>query len=331
MSSSTTHPKNQIPSKTLTLYRRCFKGRKQLFSPASASASTYAESPATYFITNPTPHKHSNTWTPIFYRGDNPKYTPSTRAIGRARRSGMWGSFCVWVGDGVQTVLENEERRRERRKMERRNRWRRWLGRREVRAIEVEGEGEKEVEGKVVMVRMRREGGLSRSRRRVEWEVEGVRYRWSGTRMFARGVMGGVKGWSHSMKLIRVSDHALIATFEKGVLGSLRSIKTGGPPNKSKRIVGNLTIYDRSNGSLSSSVHTHRDKHAGTVTDVDAANTQRSDLRDEQDLNPDGFHSGNLTEDAIVFTCWIVVEAEHRLRYKILDFLEEVGENIDGG
>jgi hypothetical protein len=51
---------------------------------------------------------------------------------------------------------------------------------------------------------------------------------------------------------------------------------------------------------------------------------------DEQDLNLDGTHDGNLTVDAIALTCWIVVEAEHRLRYKILDFLEEIGESAGG-
>jgi hypothetical protein len=51
---------------------------------------------------------------------------------------------------------------------------------------------------------------------------------------------------------------------------------------------------------------------------------------DEQDLNLHGFHAGNLTADAIALTCWIVVEAEHRLRYKVLDLLEEIGESAGG-
>jgi len=51
---------------------------------------------------------------------------------------------------------------------------------------------------------------------------------------------------------------------------------------------------------------------------------------DEQDLNLHGTHAGNLTADAIALTCWIVVEAEHRLRYKILDLLEEIGESAGG-
>ncbi len=176
------------PILSLQLYRRCFKGRKQLFSQSNDAA-------ANYFITNPVPHKHSNSWRPVFYRGDNPKYTPDATAIGRARRSAMWGTFRVWLGDGVQEVLDNERRRQERRKAERKNKWRKLVGKKE-RPVDVEDE--KEVQGMVVMFRMQRTGFLTRS---LELEVQGVRYRWSGTRMFATGFMKRFKGWSHSMKV----------------------------------------------------------------------------------------------------------------------------------
>ncbi|CBF74971.1 predicted protein [Aspergillus nidulans FGSC A4] len=303
---------------TLQLYRRCFKGRKQLFAESDTAA-------ASYFVTNPVPHKHSSNWKPIFYRGDNPKYTPTATAIGRARRSAMWGTFRVWIGDGVQEVLDNERRRREKRKAERKNRWRKRFGR-GVKPVDVEEE--KEVQGKVVMFRMQRKGLFTRS---VEWELEGVRYRWSGTRMFATGFMKGVKGWSHSMKLIRMSDHALIASFEKHILGSRRSIKTGGPPNKSKMLLGKLSLYNFPDEADKQGTKTGHDRLTNLVAQVDAVNSKRSDLKDEEHLNPDGIHSGSLTEDAIAFTCWIAVEAEHRLRYKIPDFLEEVAENVEGG
>lgn len=176
------------PLLSLQLYRRCFKGRKQLFSQSDDAA-------ANYFITNPVPHKHSNTWRPVFYRGDNPKYTPHTTAIGRARRSAMWGTFRVWLGDGVQEVLDNEKRRQERRKVERKNKWRKIFGK-EEKPVDVEEE--KEVQGMVIMFRMQRTVLLTRS---LELEVQGVRYRWSGTRMFATGFMKRFKGWSHSMKV----------------------------------------------------------------------------------------------------------------------------------
>ncbi|KAL5339378.1 hypothetical protein BJX70DRAFT_158581 [Aspergillus crustosus] len=307
------------PILSVNLYRRCFKGRKQLFSESDTTA-------ATYFIANPIPHKHSSTWKPIFYRGDNPKYTPSATPIGRARRTGMWGTFRVWLGDGLQEVLDNEALRRAKRSAERKNKWRKRFGK-EEKGVDVEGE--KPVRGKVVMFRMQRMGFLSRS---VEWELDGVRYRWSGTRMFSTRVMSGVKGWSHSMKLIRLSDHALIATFEKGLLGSpktIRTIRTGGPPNKCKSRLGNLKIYSAPGFTFQNSLPTQYDKITSVMANVDAHNTKLSDIKDEErDLNPNGTHSGNIFEEAVAFTCWVVVEAEHRLRYKIPEFLEEIAENI---
>ncbi|KAL4950179.1 hypothetical protein BDW69DRAFT_60780 [Aspergillus filifer] len=307
-----------VPKLSLRLYRRCFKGRKQLFSESDTS-------PASYFVTNPVPHKHSDSWKPVFYRGDNPKYTPETSAIGRARRSGMWGSFRVWVGDGVKEVLENEDRWRRRRNAEKKNKWRKRFGK---AAKPIEVENEQPVRGKVVLFRMQRAGFFAR---RVDWDFEGVCYRWTGTRMFARGVLGRINGLSHSMKLVRMSDHALIATFEKNLVASRKTVKTGVPPNKSKKPLGILRLYDCRDRDLKQLGYLKTGKLANMMTQVDAAGTFPSDIKNnEKDLNPDGTHSGNLSEEAIIFSCWIVVEAEHRLRAKIPDFLEEVAENMEG-
>ncbi|KAL4961277.1 uncharacterized protein BDV14DRAFT_203847 [Aspergillus stella-maris] len=304
-----------VPKLSLRLYRRCVKGRKQLFSESDTAS-------ASYFVTNPVPHKHSDSWKPVFYRGDNPKYNPETSAIGRARRSGMWGSFRIWIGDGVKEVLENDDRRRRRRSAERKNKWRKRFSKAE-KAIDVEEE--QAVRGKVVLYRMRRAVFFAR---RVDWEFEGVCYRWTGTRMFARGALGSIKGWSHSMKLVRIPDHALIATFEKNRVASRKTVRTGIPPNKSKTPLGILRLYDCPDRDLKQLGYLL----ANLMAQVDAAGTVPSDMKDnEKDINPDGAHSGNLTEEAIIFSCWVVVEAEHRLRAKIPDFLEEVAENMEGG
>ncbi|KAL3478033.1 hypothetical protein BJX99DRAFT_256801 [Aspergillus californicus] len=305
----------QAPSiSSLRLYRRVFKGRKQLFAESDTA-------PAAYFITNPVPHKHSSFWKPVFYRGDNPKYTPTTTAIGFARRSTMWRTFSVHIGDGVQGVLENKKRRKQRRKAERANQWRARFGK-EAKPVDIE---EQPVHGKVVFFEMKRTGFLNRA---VEWELDGVRYRWSGTRMFATGFMKGVKGWSHSMKLIRISDCALVATFEKGLLGSLKTIKTGSPPNKSKTLLGKLKLYETTTASSEHPIHTQHGQHLSLIDYVDSKSINP---KDKDYVSPQGPHSGNLTEEAIAFTCWIVVEAEHRLRWKIPDILAEIAENIDGG
>lgn len=50
----------------------------------------------------------------------------------------------------------------------------------------------------------------------------------------------------------------------------------------------------------------------------------------DKNVHLGGEHVGNLTEEVIAFTCWMIIEAEHRLRYKIFDLLQEVGENAEG-
>ena len=47
-------------------------------------------------------------------------------------------------------------------------------------------------------------------------------------------------------------------------------------------------------------------------------------------LNLEGSHSGSLLEEAIIFTCWMAIESEHRMRWKIIDLLEEIGEAVGG-
>lgn len=189
---------SQLPKKTLYFYRRIHQGRKNLFAPSDTA-------PADYFILNRIPHKHHWTWTPTFHRGDNPKYTPSTVATSRARRSSWWSSFRIWLGDGVDEVLRNEARVRARKKVRFGKRAWKFLGaRKKAQAAREEEEGleeEKEVLGLVMLVKMRRKGVWSRT---AEWEVDGVGYRWSGTRRFMTGWMKGVKGWSHDLKVGRI-------------------------------------------------------------------------------------------------------------------------------
>ncbi|KAJ6063542.1 hypothetical protein N7499_012222 [Penicillium canescens] len=244
---------SDAPISSLHLYRRLFQGRKHLFAPSDTSS-------ADYFIENPVPHKHHGSWKPVFYRGDNPKYTPTATVIGRAFRTAIWSSFRLWLGDGVREVLENEARAKAKRKAARKAKCRMVFGLKPKPPKEPL-EDEKEVLGKVVVVEMRR-GGLFT--RKFDWEVDGEQYRWSGTRMFSTGPMKGVKGWTHDLK--------------------------------------------------------------GRIDDA----FSRTPEIDEQDLNLHGTHAGNLTADAIALTCWIVVEAEHRLRYKVLDLFEEIGESAGG-
>ncbi|KKZ66703.1 hypothetical protein EMCG_07618 [[Emmonsia] crescens] len=171
--------KSQTLTKSLHVYTRLYPGRKALLSPSD----TYS---AQYFVTNKVPHRHAGEWVPVFYRGDNPKYTPETTAIGRAKRTARWTSFKVWLGDGVSEILKNEERRKKAKCYARKEKVRK-LFCRGSKPPKEPLEDEQPISGKVILVRLHR-SGLSR---KIEFEVEGTRYRWSGTRRFATGFMKG--------------------------------------------------------------------------------------------------------------------------------------------
>lgn len=49
-----------------------------------------------------------------------------------------------------------------------------------------------------------------------------------------------------------------------------------------------------------------------------------------RDFDPPGSHIGDIVEEAIAFTCLIAIEVEHRLRYKILDLIQEIVESVEG-
>jgi hypothetical protein len=117
----------------------------------------------------------------------------------------MWSSFRVWLGDGIREVLENEKRAKAKRKAARKSKCRKMFGLKSKPPKEPLEE-EQEVLGKVVLVEMRKTGVFTR---KFEWEIDGVQYRWSGTRMFASGWMKGVKGWTHDLKVRRLETNSL--------------------------------------------------------------------------------------------------------------------------
>jgi hypothetical protein len=170
-------------------HRRLREGVKHLFAPSDTS-------PAEYFILNRAPHGHFRSWKPVFYRGDNPKYTPTATVIGRATRKGFWRSFRLEMGDGVREILENKARAKAKRKavidaIIGKILW--WKPNPPMEPLE----DEQEVLGEVVVVKVRK-GFFTRN---FDWELDGVQYRWSGTRMFSTGLMKGVKGWTHDLKV----------------------------------------------------------------------------------------------------------------------------------
>lgn len=191
-----------LPAKELNLYRRIFPGRKYFFAPPGKDE-------AEYFIINPVPNKHANTWKPVFYNGDNPKYATTSRAVARVRRGGLWSSFRIDMGDGVHEVLQNERRVRMRKHYEFKQKFRRFF-RMKPTPPKKELEDEQEVQGSVMKLRMRR---LALFHRSLSFELDGHTYRWSGTRRYLKkgpGLWKRSKWISHDFKVRRgLADYNL--------------------------------------------------------------------------------------------------------------------------
>ncbi|KAH7137408.1 hypothetical protein B0J13DRAFT_677426 [Dactylonectria estremocensis] len=309
-------PPLPAPAKTLRTYRRAILGRKHLFAESDSGL-------AQYFIKNPIPHKHADKWKPVLYRGDNPKYTPTTKAIGRARRTGLWNAFRIELGDGVEEVLQNKRRIQARKWYAVKQKLRRWFWMKPT-PPKKPLEDTQEVEGLVMPVQMRRVGFMGR---RLEWEMGGETYTWTGTRRFLPNWSRPWKGISHDLKLVN-SQNVVVATFEKNRWVSFQKAeRTEDLANKKKSFLGTLSIYPSEYPTTVSCID-----HAKQVAEQDELDTTKKPKPEKHTkyINLDGPHAGELTEETIVFTCWIAIEAEHRLRYKIFDLLQEIAEIVGG-
>lgn len=132
------------------------------------------------------------------------------------------------------------------------------------------------------------------------------------------------------------SRHEVVATFEKDRWASYKpGKKTSIFPHKKRSYIGTLSIHGTGQEATTEEVKQYyQDAAAQTrrtaLDDLDHRLTGNK-AKEDENINLEGRHKGDLTEEAIAFTCWMVVEAEHRLRYRIFDLLAEVAENIGGG
>jgi hypothetical protein len=129
------------------------------------------------------------------------------------------------------------------------------------------------------------------------------------------------------------SDNVVIATFEKERWASFKAAeKVGAPPNKRRTFLGKLHIFPLAYVGATNRAESMAKKEDVLTENLNkmSDNMLKKKTKEDKILNLDGTHSGNLLEEAIVFTCWIAVEGEHRLRWKILDLLEEVAETAGG-
>ncbi|OBT76481.1 hypothetical protein VF21_03985 [Pseudogymnoascus sp. 05NY08] len=310
-STTTTITTAPSPEKTFTILRH---SKNRIFTFESSPTSL-----AEYIIA-------TSKSRPLLHRGPSADYSAdpsadlnanslsSTPIIGSLRFTSFFTNLSLSLGDGLGQVEHNRSAKRLRTSEARKRKWRRWVGMRERPVKEME---DVEVVGLVVGVCMERRPRVGR---RVGWEFDGVGLAWMGTRGMARSWFKGVRGYSHDMKLVRTSDNALIATYEKKHWG--RSAGPGMDGKGKKRPIGTLRIYPAANES----------PQTGTVEDIDGESTPGVRLAPKHRTcsNLTGTHTGDIFEEAVVLSCWAALEAEHRIRHTILDILIAIAENAGG-
>jgi hypothetical protein len=128
------------------------------------------------------------------------------------------------------------------------------------------------------------------------------------------------------------SDNVVIATFEKERWASFKvAERVNAPPNKKRAFLGKLQIFSSAYiGEIAVEKTAKKEDMLTENLNKVSDRALKKSMKEDKILNIDGAHSGNLLEEAIVFTCWIALEGEHRLRWKVIDFLEEVAESAGG-
>ncbi|CUS15601.1 unnamed protein product [Tuber aestivum] len=184
-----------------------------------------------YFILDPPGYKmdfHHKGWRAIVHSGPNPKKHTLAESpiVGRITRSMCWKKIQLEMGGSIQREVKTDEKAIKVKSLQRCNKLRKvfcmrpkplaWTAEDES-ALQGIGEagGEKET---VVMVHT--------GHRKYEFEVAGVKYRWTGTKLHSSRLVKGIglKGFAYSLKLVRLEDKRLIASYQKkyGVCSSLR-------------------------------------------------------------------------------------------------------------
>ncbi|KAH0605891.1 uncharacterized protein H6S33_004348 [Morchella sextelata] len=212
----------EIPQPTQSLVitgRVC--DTKYVFTPSNGTNVCY------YILAPPKYNnkRHAHGWSAIVHAGDNPKYHSLAESplVGRCKRSMFWRKYFIEYGGSVQKDVKKDEKAIKEKKLKGANRFRKWFcmspkdlvwSEEEEAAISDEEKGV--VTEATKMLELEHTG-----HRRYEFVVDGRTYRWSGTKMHAGSFINklGLKGFAFHVKLVRMDDHKLIASFKKCYLG----------------------------------------------------------------------------------------------------------------
>lgn len=173
-------------------------------NPASPITHYYILAPPKY-----QPDPHHKKWQGIIHSGGNPKtHTLAESPItGRMTRATWWKKIYIETGGAIQREVKTDEKAIKVKNVKKSNKMRKafcmrpkaleWTAEDEsalqgVGVGEGEGEGERE---RVVMVHT--------GHRKYEFEVAGVKYRWTGTKLHSGWFVRGTKlnGFAYSVKV----------------------------------------------------------------------------------------------------------------------------------
>ena len=184
------------PLTSLTIDSRCGR-RKFTARRPSGEAAYFIVAPPTWAATSGDHHK---TYLALVYRGDNPKYNPTSQLVGMVRRGTWWKTVTQTLHGAVARDAKVLEKETLTRKLKIKNRCRKLVCMGAKRLEWEEGcESLQPVQDYGSQVVMTHTG-----HRRYTVEVEGVEYRLTGTRMY---------GWQKKVKGCALSTKVFVPGF----------------------------------------------------------------------------------------------------------------------
>ncbi|KAF8542834.1 hypothetical protein BDD12DRAFT_328690 [Trichophaea hybrida] len=192
-----------IPQTTLTITSR-LERRKFIVTRPTGEVAYYIVAPPSWTST------HHKTYLALLYRGDNPKYNPSSQLIGLVQRGTWWKTITHTLNGTVAQDVKLLEKSRREKKLKKKNK---------VRKVVCMGEKtlkwEEGCELKEPVDEMGREVVMNHTAHR---------------RMYSSNP---VKGFALAVKLVRVHDGALVATLDTQIgcgkkVGTLSLFVVGG-------------------------------------------------------------------------------------------------------
>ncbi|TGZ81731.1 hypothetical protein EX30DRAFT_348529 [Ascodesmis nigricans] len=312
------------PIKTYTIYHRV---QRRKFPILLGSPPTISESPTPppttfYLLASPpwslhrtkrnskSPYLSHRHWLSTLHQTPgNPKTTqyPYCKTLALSTR-GLWFSwFRVQVGGDVAARETAMMRKVKLRRWERVNWWRKLFGIKPKQWDWVEPAGAEEVvNGGVWLIEMKHTG-----HRKYVVDVERG---WMKERLVVTGTREYLKfgkkakGFALSLKMVRESDHTLVADLERTSKGSIKKNKQLG------KQLGIIRIYQPLFPERKTRIPLSECDNPITVT------PREQDGRQEE-----------LNEDAtIIHILWAMLQAEHVKREKIREVLEEIAQNAGG-